>query len=169
MDIASGEGKQREIVNDLFGTTIFYDVSFENEFVKKGDIRNIPQDDKSVDVSFCFETIEHINYKDQLKALSELERVTRKFIVIGSVDGHGHDYIDGVVIFKKTNNDLNPFHIRELDSITFPLLIEERFKKIDYYQSWKSSSKPIVDGGLGMRKGLWTRPKSYCNYALISL
>jgi ubiquinone/menaquinone biosynthesis C-methylase UbiE len=169
MDIASGEGHQKKIVDDLFEKCVFYDVEFENDFVKKGDIRDIPQDDKSIDVSFCFETIEHLNYEDQLKALSELERVTRKFIVIGSVDGHGHDYIDGVVIFKKTNNNLNPFHIRELDSISFPSLIEEQFKNIDYYQSWKSSSKPIVDGGLGMRYGLWTRPKSYCNYALISL
>jgi hypothetical protein len=163
MDIASGEAHQKAILDSLYKEVLFYDYEIENTIVKKADIRNIPLEDKSVDVAFCFETIEHMDYGDQLRALRELKRVTRTYIAIGSVDAFGKDYIGEHIIFKKTNNNMNPYHVRELDSITFPSLLEEVFASIEYYQSVN------IDNSIGMSRGLSTRPKSYSNYGLVTL
>jgi len=162
MDIASGDAGQKTVLDGLFRRLIFFDNSCDHEFVKPADIRCIPMADKSVEVSFCFETVEHLDSPDQNQALRELERVTQTQIVIGSIDEHGEDHVEGVPIFKK-KNDSNPYHLRELNSLTFPQLIEQHFTDIEYYQSWPSPS------GIAMRHGLWARPLAYCNYAMINL
>lgn len=52
--------------------------------LKRGDIRNIPAGDKSVDVSICFRLLYFMKLGDVKKALRELARVTRKRIVFSA-------------------------------------------------------------------------------------
>lgn len=47
-----------------------------------GSVLNIPREDNSYDVVCCFEVLEHLPYKDVPKALSELNRVASKGVVI---------------------------------------------------------------------------------------
>ena len=162
MDIASGEAYHKPIIDPLFKEIKFYDLFFQNEFIKKGDVRNIPEDSKSVDLTFCFGTIDVLKYEDQLKALDELKRVTKTTLVIGNIDKNGLDYINDIMIYKNSTNK-SMFKVRELDCILFPELLEEKFDDITYYQSCDNN------GVLEMREGLSTRPKSYMNYALIRL
>ena len=161
MDIASGEAHHKPIIYPLFKEIKFYDLFFQNTFIKKADVRDIPEEDNSVDTTFCFGTIDVLKYEDQLKALDELKRVTKRTLVVGNLDKNGLDYINGIMIYK--NNTVNPFKVREMDSVTFPELLEEKFDDITYYQSSDNN------GVLEMREGLSTRPKSYMNYALIRL
>lgn len=163
LDIASGEAGHREFLLKHFDVVKSYDYSYQDEHVKFADIRDIPEKDNSIDETFCFETIEHLDYSGQRKALEELKRVTAPdgHVVIGSVDALGEDWIGGHQIFKKANG-LNPYHVRELDCVTFPRLIEEVFQDVYYMQSH-------ISGGnfpLSMKYGLNTRPKAFCNYAV---
>lgn len=166
MDIASGEAQQRDMLLEHFDEVKSYDYSFKSDVVKFADIRAIPEKNNSIDDTFCFETIEHLDYDDQIRALKELKRVTAPegHVVIGSVDAFGHDYIGEHIIFKRTGNNMNPFHKRELDSITFPNLIEEVFDDVLYTQSHHNP-----EGKLVMRYGLSTRPKAFNNYAICRL
>ena len=159
MDIGSGEALSRGYLNHKWKYVTYFDKEYHDEAVAVGDITNIPKDDKSVDVTFCFETIEHVNHLNQNLALKELERVTKSLIVIGSIDKFGLDYVNGVEIFK-AKNGTNPYHINELDVLSFPELIESRFDVVDYYHS--NANMTIVEG-------LQSRPKGFCNYVIIGV
>ena len=53
-----------------------------NKFIK-GDAKNIKLKKNSFDISFCSATIEHVgNYKSQKKLISELFRVSRKYVFL---------------------------------------------------------------------------------------
>ena len=53
-----------------------------NKFIK-GNAKNMMLKDNSFDISFCSATIEHVgNYKSQKKLISELYRVSRKFVFL---------------------------------------------------------------------------------------
>ena len=53
-----------------------------NKFIK-GNAKNMMLKDNSFDISFCSATIEHVgNYKNQKKLISELYRVSRKFVFL---------------------------------------------------------------------------------------
>lgn len=53
-----------------------------NRFIK-GNAKNMMLKDNSFDISFCSATIEHVgNYKSQKKLISELYRVSRKFVFL---------------------------------------------------------------------------------------
>lgn len=109
LDIACGNNLQIDIIKDKFHKVISMDKEI-SPGVLKGDILNIPLADKSVDVSFCFETIEHV--EDGNRVIEELIRVTNSIVVIGSVNKYGPSHIDGLEIFK---NGLNPYHVKEYD------------------------------------------------------
>ena len=51
-------------------------------FIKVGDIKNIPHKDQSFDLIICKDTIEHIPEKEIKQAVSELCRVSKKYILI---------------------------------------------------------------------------------------
>lgn len=48
--------------------------------IKKGDIYSLPYKDNSFDLLICTEVLEHL--KDPAKALSELKRVTSKYLIL---------------------------------------------------------------------------------------
>lgn len=159
LDIACGEGPHYEMLKSKFKEVIMMDTEVKHKLATYGSVSSIPLPDKSVDYAFCFETIEHLTKEDQAKALKELKRVTRKNVIIGSVDEYGLDYVGGFQIFKAATFT-NPYHLNELNPSTFQRLIETEFKTITYYQSNNS------DDGFVMEHGLSVIPKKYCNYAV---
>ena len=125
-----------------------------------GDIRNLSNfKDKTTDITFSFETIEHIEEQEQ--AFRELIRITKKKIVIGSVNQDGLDFIDGVEIYKAKNKK-NPFHIKELGVEGFRSLIESFDYKTFFFHSIYKNGKFKMKADLNRISGL-------CNYALIKL
>ena len=64
MDIASGEAYHKPIIDPLFKEIKFYDLFFQNEFIKKGDVRNIPEDNYfPVDYVDNHKKLSFISYK----------------------------------------------------------------------------------------------------------
>jgi SAM-dependent methyltransferase len=57
-----------------------YDKNLHPNYV--GDIRNIPLEDNSYDLIMACQVLEHIPWKDLSKALNELKRVSRKYVII---------------------------------------------------------------------------------------
>ena len=49
-------------------------------------VLNLPFDDDSFDLISCFQVLEHIRYEDFIKALMELYRVARRFVIISLPD-----------------------------------------------------------------------------------
>ena len=49
---------------------------------KVGDIRNLPFEDNEFDVVLAYEVLEHIPFEDFSVALSELRRVSKKYVII---------------------------------------------------------------------------------------
>lgn len=47
-----------------------------------GDIRRIPLKDGSFDLVTCFQVLEHIKFSDVPKAITEISRVTKKYVII---------------------------------------------------------------------------------------
>jgi len=47
-----------------------------------GDVRKLPFDDNEFQAVLCYEVLEHLPYKDFIIALSELDRVSQKFVFI---------------------------------------------------------------------------------------
>ena len=61
-------------------TTADFDGSLNPDIV--ADIRSLPISDKSFDIVTAFEVLEHISYEDFPKALRELQRVSKKHVII---------------------------------------------------------------------------------------
>jgi ubiquinone/menaquinone biosynthesis C-methylase UbiE len=60
--------------------TLDINKNFNPDFV--GDIRNLPFKDNSFDTICAFEVLEHIPFKDLDKIISELRRVSKKYVVL---------------------------------------------------------------------------------------
>jgi len=154
LDIAAGDNMQRLILEKHFEYVTSMDIRpSPEEKVIEGDVLDIPLPDESVDVTLCFETIEHV--EDHQRVVSELTRVTRKggTIVVGSISKNGPTHLGDVVIFK---GDLNPYHLKELSSTDFGLL---------FGSSAKFHRSHYQDGLFRMKRGLST--EGICNYAMI--
>lgn len=126
LDIGCGNNIQRPILINNFKEVISMDISANDKDIINGSILNIPLEDKTVDISFSFETIEHVS--NHQKVISELKRVTKKIIVIGSVNRLGPDYIENDIIFK---NGRNKYHVKELSHLDWKILFKDDF----YYHS----------------------------------
>jgi len=111
LDIGCGNNFQYEILKSRFQKVISMDFSTKGENIQFGDILNIPLPDKSVDMTFSFETIEHVD--DHIRVWSELKRVTKHMIIIGSVNKTGPNFINNIEIFK---GEKQPFHKKELSA-----------------------------------------------------
>lgn len=75
LDAGCGEGilveKYRKEGYDIIGL----DLSYSSEYVLRGDIIKMPFKDREFDVVLCLDIIEHLNFKEQEKALNEVNRV----------------------------------------------------------------------------------------------
>lgn len=53
------------------------DLNYESEFVKRGDVRNMPYPSNSFDVVLLLDILEDLAFEDQPKALLEIHRVLK--------------------------------------------------------------------------------------------
>ncbi|GAH89072.1 unnamed protein product, partial [marine sediment metagenome] len=78
LDAGCGEGvlveKYRKKGFDIIGI----DLNYSSEYVKNGDIREMPFEDGEFNLVLCLDVLEHINISDHKKASNELRRVTKK-------------------------------------------------------------------------------------------
>ena len=77
LDAGCGEGvlveELRAKGRDIQGV----DLNYESEFVKRGDVRNLPYPDNSFDAVLLLDVLEHLPFDAQAKALNELYRVLK--------------------------------------------------------------------------------------------
>lgn len=74
----------------------------------EADIDNLPFKDNEFDIVTCLEVIEHLPIKTYLKALSELERIAKKYIII-SVPNNENLQLSKVECIK-CKTEFNPFY-----------------------------------------------------------
>lgn len=97
--------------------------------VRQGDLRELPFDDGSFDLTICFEAIEHIQHPE--KALAELRRVLRP---------------DGVLIVSSPNPDAyvggNEFHVHEFRPSELREAVGAHFEHVAGYRqdAWLGSA-----------------------------
>lgn len=92
LDVGAGEGftlqmladhqigKKREGIEYADEAIAFGKELHPDVVIKKGDIYALPYKDNSFDVIICSEVLEHL--EDPAKALAELRRVTKKYVVL---------------------------------------------------------------------------------------
>jgi O-antigen biosynthesis protein len=94
-----------------------------------------------VDVVFSFETLEHIT--DQEKFFREVKRVLNPDDVLvmstSNVEVYGHQ-----------GADRNPFHVKELNAVSFLPYIISRMVPVKVIIRARSSIKPSVSGPIPM-------------------
>ncbi len=75
LDAGCGEGVLVEEYLAKGYTVQGIDLNYESGIVRRGDILNMPFEDKSFDVVLLLDVFEHLAFIDQLKALKEIQRV----------------------------------------------------------------------------------------------
>lgn len=159
LDIGCGAAIQSVYLDNKFGDVLYMDQVPQFDWIIKGNIQHIPLPSKSVDVTFCLETIEHIDRDKQSAAIEELGRVTKTAIVLGSVNKIGPSHFPtGELIFKGTHN---PDHIAELDPTEFMSLVLNSFSTAAFFCTMVQNLRYQLISGL--------RPDGYFNYAIILL
>lgn len=84
LDAGCGEGVLVEEFRQRGWQIEGLDLNYESEFVQLGDVRAMPYSDSSFDVVLFLDTLEHLSFEDQPKALQEIHRVLRPggFLVV---------------------------------------------------------------------------------------
>lgn len=75
LDAGCGEGILVERYRKGGYNIVGLDLNYSSEYVLKGDILKMPFEDGDFDVVLCLDIIEHLNFKEQERALREVERV----------------------------------------------------------------------------------------------
>lgn len=108
-----GGGEVRAGYRLLDAKDIDVDEKLGNDFT--GSITALPFKDGEFDTVTCFETIEHIS--TPLQGLSELVRVAKNRVFLGSVNSAGPSWLrGGIAIWKGADNK---FHLNEMDNEQF--------------------------------------------------
>lgn len=124
-----------------------------------GDIAALPFESESFDLVTCLEVLEHLPSGVFEKALSELQRVAKKYIMISVPNNEDLDY--HLVICPVCRCWYNPYrHVRKFDSEKLKALFEQfalselkeisplepqpRYNKLLYaaYRLWRNTSPP---------------------------
>lgn len=78
IDIGCGEGVLVEKWIDKGIDITGIDLNYENNFVRRGDIRNMPYEDSTFDAVLFLDVLEHLEFCDQLDTLVEIKRIMKK-------------------------------------------------------------------------------------------
>lgn len=119
----------------------------------------LPFPDNSFDHAICFETVEHVTRP--LLVVSELIRVARRSVLLGSVNSAGPTWLPGgVAIWKGADN---PHHVSEMDTAAFCGLLAGL--DVDFFGSMQ------VEYPYGSRFAITpgAHPTALVNYARITL
>lgn len=82
LEIGSGNGIISKHI-PIYGidvTTCDFDANVSPDIV--ADVRNMPIKDKSYDATVAFQVLEHIPFEDFEKALSEISRISKRYVII---------------------------------------------------------------------------------------
>lgn len=91
LDAGCGEGVLVEEFRKKGRNIQGLDLNYESEFVCRGDIRAMPYSDAAFDVVLLLDTLEHLSYEDQPKALAEIRRVLKpRGLLVISVPNLAH-------------------------------------------------------------------------------
>jgi len=87
LDVGCGNGPLVNLIYKKFKRVVGLDFSQEAlKHVKSekvlADISNIPFENKSFDLVVCSETLEHLAQEDYLKAIEEIKRICKKYIIL---------------------------------------------------------------------------------------
>lgn len=78
LDAGCGEGVLVETFRKEGYLIDGLDLNFENEFVRKGSILDMPYEDGSFDIVLLLDVLEHLAFADQPAALAEIHRILEK-------------------------------------------------------------------------------------------
>lgn len=163
LDCACGNLFQKEILQSRFKDVVFVDKhkNPRHDVVQVNlETKPLPFRDKSFNIVFSFETIEHLNERRHKVFVEELLRVSNGVVVIGTISEDGPDTIGSDTIFKKRNG-LNRFHKYEYSSSMFKKFFTSLKSK--YITSYCCS---VFDDGLKML-GELHQSGGFCNYVTI--
>lgn len=148
LDCASGNGvNQKYLYERLFDvhSADYHDNEIGLPRYAKTDLNELlPFSDNQFDYVFSFETIEHLRPDNHRQFVSELLRVAKKEVIIGTVAEDGNDYAFDDLIFKKRNG-LNPFHLYEYSIKNF----YEFFRNYDNVSFYSSTTYGSIVPYLG--------------------
>lgn len=84
LDVGSGDGALVEKYHKQGYNIQGLDLNYSSKSVKKGNITKLPYKRDSFDIVLCLDMLQYLTFKDQERALQEIERVTKKngFILI---------------------------------------------------------------------------------------
>ena len=77
LDAGCGEGVLTEQLRKEGYNIVDLDLNYTSDIVVQGSITQMPFPDKHFNLVFCLDTIEHLYYSDQEKALAEINRVLK--------------------------------------------------------------------------------------------
>jgi 2-polyprenyl-3-methyl-5-hydroxy-6-metoxy-1,4-benzoquinol methylase len=78
LDVGSGEGVLVEKFRELGYNIIGVDLNYASKYVIKGDMTKLPFKNETFGYILCLDVIEHLNFEEQKKALSEIKRALKK-------------------------------------------------------------------------------------------
>lgn len=78
LDLGCGEGVLVEEYAKKGYNISGLDWNYQSEYVKKGDVCNIPLPNESVDIVLCLDVLEHLKYDQQEVALKEIKRILKR-------------------------------------------------------------------------------------------
>lgn len=133
LDAGCGEGSFIKLIqdkyfvvgSDLSKAALYY---FKNQKTQN-DISNMPFKDGSFDLITCLEVLEHLDKDTFIMAISEMERVATKYIVVSVPNEEPLDY--SIVICPACNCHFNPSnHVRAFTKNSLEKLFAPEFLPI---------------------------------------
>lgn len=89
LEVGIGNGIVSTVLKLLEYKVITIDIDSQLKPDYVGDVRKLPFKKASFDTILCAEVLEHIPFADVLKALAEMYRITKKFVILSLP----HDYL----------------------------------------------------------------------------
>ena len=131
LDVGCGEGVLVEEFSREGWKIAGIDLNYESEYVLRGDALNMPYPDALFDIVLFLDTLEHLSYENQPKALAEIKRILKPggFLLM-SVPNLAHlNSRFGFVLFGKLDRpDKETDHIGERPKREY----EELLKKTSF-------------------------------------
>jgi len=127
LDLACGANLQREILDKHWGYVRSGDSEAVGESIERMDVLNLVPGTQFTS-AFCFETIEHVDFKYHRDIVENFLNVVDNFVVFGTVSLDGPTHLDEHEIWK---GGINPFHVAEYDIKQW----KELFPNAKYFQS----------------------------------
>ncbi len=129
LDVGCGEGVLVEEFRQKGWDIEGLDLNYESESVRRGDVREIPYPDASFDTVLFLDTLEHLAFEDQPKALSEINRVLKPsgYLVLSVPNlAHLNSRIRFLLKGRLDRTDVETNHIGERPLWEYEQLLKQR-------------------------------------------